>query len=126
MNCGGIRTIYRKLVHEHIVPARVGGTSSAIRPFVIHPGVLDMIRNKARMAVETAAVAGALLFAPMISHAQSADSTNASTTNYGNTNTGRHFNWGWLGLLGLLGLLPRGKKEVVTTETRNTTTGNRY
>jgi hypothetical protein len=86
-----------------------------------------MIRNKARIAVEAAAVAGALLFAPMAVHAQSADSTNAGA-NYGNTNNGRHFNWGWLGLLGLLGLWPRGRKETVTTETRNTTTagGNRY
>jgi hypothetical protein len=85
-----------------------------------------MLRNKARMAVEAAVVAGALTFAPMMLHAQNADSANASTTTYGNTDTGRHFNWGWLGLLGLLGLWPRGKKEVVTTETRNTTTGNRY
>jgi hypothetical protein len=86
-----------------------------------------MIRNKARLAVEAAAVAGALLFAPMVSHAQTTDSANANS-NYGNTNTGRHFNWGWLGLLGLLGLWPRGRKEVVTTDTRNTTTasGNRY
>jgi hypothetical protein len=85
-----------------------------------------MIRNKARMAVEAAAVAGALLFAPMVVHAQNADSTNASTT-YGNTDNGRHFNWGWLGLLGLLGLWPRGRKETVTTtETRNTTGANRY
>jgi MYXO-CTERM domain-containing protein len=86
-----------------------------------------MIRNKARMAIEAAAVAAALLFAPMLSHAQTTDSTTANTS-YGNTSTGRHFNWGWLGLLGLLGLWPRGRKEVVTTDTRNTTTasGNRY
>jgi hypothetical protein len=88
-----------------------------------------MIRNRARMVVEAAAVAGALLFAPMLVHAQSTDSTTTTTTNYGTTDNGRHFNWGWLGLLGLLGLWPRGRKEVVTTtETRNTTAGgaNRY
>ncbi len=80
-----------------------------------------MIRNKARVLVEAAAVAVALLFAPIVMHAQSADSTNTTTTNYGTTNNGRHFNWGWLGLLGLLGLWPRGRKETVTTtETRNT------
>jgi hypothetical protein len=79
------------------------------------------------MAVEAAAVAGALLFAPMVVHAQNTDST-TTTTNYGNTDNGRHFNWGWLGLLGLLGLWPRGRKETITTtETRNTGTGaNRY
>jgi hypothetical protein len=85
-----------------------------------------MTRNKARMAIQAAAVVGALLFTPVVSHAQTADTT-TTTTNYGTTNTGRHFNWGWLGLLGLLGLWPRGRKEVVTTtETRNTTPGNRY
>ena len=83
-----------------------------------------MIRNKARKAIQAAAVAGALLFAPMVSHAQTTDST-TTTTSYGTTNTGRHFNWGWLGLLGLLGLWPKGRKVVTTTETRNTTAGNR-
>ena len=87
-----------------------------------------MIRSKARLAVEAAAVAGALIFAPVVAHAQNTDSTTTTTTNYGTTNTGHHFDWGWLGLLGLLGLWPRGRKEVITTtETRNTGTGaNRY
>jgi hypothetical protein len=96
---------------------------SDVRQFT--SGVPEMIRNKARMAVQAAAVAGALLFTPLISHAQTADTT-TTTTNYSTTNTGRHFNWGWLGLLGLLGLWPRGRKEVITTETRNTTPGNRF
>ena len=78
-----------------------------------------MLLNKARNAVGAAAIAGALLFAPAILHAQTTDSTSATT--YGTTNTGHHFNWGWLGLLGLLGLWPKGKREVTTTETRNTT-----
>ncbi|MGH7652391.1 MAG: WGxxGxxG family protein [Gemmatimonadaceae bacterium] len=77
-----------------------------------------MLLNKARNAIAAAAIAGTLLFAPAILHAQTADSTNA--VNYGSTNTGHHFNWGWLGLLGLLGLWPTGRKGTVTTETRNT------
>ncbi|MGH7603620.1 MAG: WGxxGxxG family protein [Gemmatimonadaceae bacterium] len=77
-----------------------------------------MLLNKARNAVGAAAIAGTLLFAPAMLHSQTMDSTSATT--YGTTNGGRHFNWGWLGLLGLLGLWPRGKKETITTETRNT------
>lgn len=77
-----------------------------------------MLLNKARNAVGAAAIAGALLFAPAIAHAQTTDSTR---TTYSTTDTGHHFNWGWLGLLGLLGLWPKGKREVTTTETRNTT-----
>jgi hypothetical protein len=85
-----------------------------------------MIRKKSRMMLKAGLIGCAMLFAPVASHAQNADST---TTGYNNTTTdnGRGFDWGWLGLLGLLGLIPR-KRKVETTETRTTTgaTGNRY
>jgi len=77
------------------------------------------------MTVKAAVIAGALMFAPIVSPAQTADTT-ATSTDY--TTGRRGFDWGWLGLLGLLGLSPKKRKEVVT-ETRTTTGGtgaNRY
>jgi hypothetical protein len=85
-----------------------------------------MIQEKARLTIKTAALAVALLCAPVAMHAQTADSTQA---NYGTTSSGRHFDWGWLGLLGLLGLLPKKRKTETDTRpagTTNTGTGARY
>jgi MYXO-CTERM domain-containing protein len=69
------------------------------------------------MTLGIAAIAGAMLFSPTVTRAQTADSTR---TGYAATDTDhdRGFNWGWLGLLGLLGLLPRRRKDTVVTETR--------
>ena len=79
--------------------------------------------------VTSAMVAGALVFAPSSARTQTTDST--ATTTY-TTDHDRGFDWGWLGLLGLLGLIPRKRKETVV-ETRTTTgsgtgagTGGRY
>ena len=85
-----------------------------------------MIRNKARVTVRAAAIAAAMLCSPIAMNAQTVDSTQATTT----TGGGRHFDWGWLGLLGLLGLIPRKRKDTVvetrTTGTTGTGTGGRY
>lgn len=72
----------------------------------------------AHSTLKISLVAGALLCAPIAARAQTTDSTTASS--YTTTETTRHFDWGWLGLLGLLGLLPRKRKETVV-ETRTTT-----
>ena len=81
-----------------------------------------MIRNKARVTVQAAAIAAAMLCSPIAMHAQTADSTQITTNT--TTDSGRHFNWGWLGLLGLLGLLPKKRKDtVVETRTTGTTGG---
>ena len=87
-----------------------------------------MLRS-ARLIVSSTMVAAALVCAPHSARAQNTDST---TTTYGTTETHRGFDWGWLGLLGLLGLIPRKRKETVV-ETRTTPgsgtgagTGGRY
>jgi hypothetical protein len=81
-----------------------------------------MIRNKARVTVQAAAIAAAMLCSPIVMNAQTTDSTQVTTTT---TDSGRHFDWGWLGLLGLLGLLPKKRNDTVV-ETRTTgTTGGR-
>ena len=85
-----------------------------------------MVRARGRAALSIAAIAGAMLFTPMSTRAQTADSTRAT---YADTDNDHGFNWGWLGLLGLLGLIPRKRKDTVVTETRpggTTGTTGRY
>ena len=83
-----------------------------------------MIRDKARLMLQTAVVAGAMCFAPMVTHAQATD----TTVRVADTDHDRGFDWGWLGLLGLLGLIPRKRKDTVveTRTTGGTGTGGRY
>ena len=87
-----------------------------------------MLRST-RLMVTSAMVAGALVFAPSSARAQTTDSTASATYT---TDNHRGFDWGWLGLLGLLGLIPRKRRDTVV-ETRTTTgsgtgagTGGRY
>jgi hypothetical protein len=85
-----------------------------------------MFIDKVRKMACAAAIAGALSLAPVVLHAQNADSA-ATVSSIAQPEHSRGFNWGWLGLLGLLGLWPKGRKETVTTDTRNTTTtGTRH
>ena len=76
--------------------------------------------SRTRNLVRATLVACVLAAAPVVSSAQTTDSTRPANT-YGTTDH-RGFDWGWLGLLGLLGLWPKKRKEVVETRT---TTGPR-